>query len=121
MICGPYPWPLSEETREIESLASKETVSGSSGLVEYLDGLRPAVLVRIAKHVQGNPIVDMLVGAHAIHRLLHLAVTTITAFYGVGGRGKQLVIQKRQGLFPVGGLKLAQDFSDRLEAADSLT
>lgn len=64
---------------------------------------------------------DMLVGANAVHRLLHFAVTTIAPLHGVRGGRKQLVVEKRQGFLQVGGLKLAQDFTDGLESANALT
>jgi hypothetical protein len=70
--------------KQKESLASKEAFLACSRLVEDLDGFRPVVLLGIAKHIQGDPIVDMLLGADAIHRLLHLAVTTIAPLHGVG-------------------------------------
>src|SRR5271166_2146623 len=62
----------------------------------------------------------MLLGADAIDRLLHLAMTTIAPFHGVGCRRKRLVVEKRQGLFQIGRLKFAQDFTYRLETADAL-
>jgi hypothetical protein len=62
--------------------------------------------------------VDLLLGANAINRFLHLAVAAITPFCSVGGRRYQPIVEKSQGLFQIGGLKLAQGFSDRLEAAD---
>jgi hypothetical protein len=73
----------------------------------------------IAQHIEGDAIMDVLLGADAVDRLLHLAMTTVPSLYGVGSRRKLLVIQKRQCLFQMGGLKLAQDFVDRLEASDT--
>lgn len=71
-----------------ETLASKETVSGCSILVERLNGFGSAGLLRITEHVQGDAVVDMRLSTNGIDRLLHLAVATIAAFDRVGGRGK---------------------------------
>ena len=51
---------------------------------------------------QGNAIVEVLVRAHAIARLLHLAVATVPPFHGVGSSREQFVVKKRQRLLQVG-------------------
>ena len=63
---------------------------------------------------------DVLLGADAIDRLLHLAVTTVAPFHGVGGGRKQFVVEKRQRLVQVGRAKLVQDLADLLETANAL-
>ena len=73
--------------------------------------------VGIAEHVEGDPIMDVLLRADSVDRLLHLAMATIASLDGIGSRRQQFVIEKRQCLFQIGGLKLAQDFADRLEVA----
>ena len=64
--------------------------------------LSSILFVGIAQHVQGDAVGEVLLGTHAIDRLLHLAVATVPPFHGVGGRGEQFVIEKRQRLVQVG-------------------
>jgi len=57
-------------------------------LMERNGGLVTGGSLQVTLHVQGDTAADRLRGADSIHRLLHLAVTTVSAFDGVG-RGRQ--------------------------------
>jgi hypothetical protein len=54
----------------------------------------------IAKHVECDSIADVFLGAHAVDRLLHLAMPALVAFHGVRSRGQQLIIEEPLGPFP---------------------
>ena len=60
--------------RKVESLASKEGLLARDRLcsVQDIHGVGPAIFLEITKHIQREPVVDMLLGADAIDRLLHL-------------------------------------------------
>ena len=88
--------------------------------MENLDRFSALFFLRITKHVQGDAVVDVLLGTDAVDRLLHFAVAAVAPLHGVGGRGKQFVIEECQGLVKVGRAKPAQDFADLFEAADTL-
>jgi len=66
-----------------------------------------------SKHVDGNPSFDMSTCADAINGLLHLPMTPVAAFHGVGSRRQQFVVQEGERLFQVGREKLAEGFADR--------
>ena len=50
----------------------------------------------------------MRLGAYAIHVLLHLAVTAIAAFHGVGSGRKEFVVQEREGFLQIGRKQFLQ-------------
>ncbi len=50
----------------------------------------------VALHVDGDASADLGLGAYAVDGLLHLAMAAEAAFYGVGSRPKQGIIQKIQ-------------------------
>ena len=70
-------------------------------------------------HVQGNSRRDVWFRANAIHRLLHLAMTAVAAFHGIGSRRQKFVVQKRQRLLQVGREQLLQCLADLLEATNA--
>ena len=45
--------------------------------------------LQVALHVQGDAAADRLTGPYAIDRLLHLAVTAVSAFDRIGCGGQQ--------------------------------
>lgn len=53
--------------------------------MERFHGDGSVILLCFAKHVQGDAVVNVLLGADPINRLLHFAVTTVASFHGVGG------------------------------------
>ncbi len=53
----------------------------------------------LALHVQGDPRGEIRLGTHAVHGLLQLAGATVGAFYGVGCREQELVVQKGKCFF----------------------
>lgn len=71
-----------------------------------------------ALHVQRNPRGDVGLGANTVHRLLHLAMTAVAAFDGIGSRRQQVVIEERQRLLQVGGEQLLQGLTELSEAAN---
>ena len=66
-----------------ESLASKETVSAGPCSVEYLDGPRSIVLLRVAEHIESDPVVNVLLGSDTVDRLLHLAMAPVATLHRV--------------------------------------
>jgi hypothetical protein len=46
----------------------------------------------IAKHAECDSIADVFLGAHAVDRLLHLAVPAVAAFHGVRSRGGSVAL-----------------------------
>ena len=76
--------------------------------MENVQGVCPTFFLGIAEHVQGDAIGKGLLGAHAIDRFLHLTVATVPPFHGVGGRGEQFIIEKRQRLLQVGRAQLVK-------------
>src|ERR687896_570676 len=56
----------------------------------------------IAKHIKRDSVADIFPGAHAVDGFLHLVVTTVTAFHGVGSRREQLIVEEGECLFQVG-------------------
>ena len=86
--------------------------------MECLCGLLTVRRSLLTLHVQGNPCGDGCLGANAVDGFLHLAVTAVAALHGVGCRGQQFVIEKRQRLLQVGGEQLLQRLADPLEAAN---
>src|SRR5918996_5015930 len=48
----------------------------------------------IAKHIKRDSVADIFPGAHAVDGFLHLAVTTVATFHGVGSRREQLMSRK---------------------------
>jgi hypothetical protein len=76
--------------------------------------------LRIAKHVQRDAVIEVLLSAHAINRLLPLAVPTVAPVHRVGGRREQFVSEKCQRLLQVGRAQFVHEFPDRLEAAHAL-
>jgi hypothetical protein len=89
--------------------------------MERFPGVRAAVLLGITEHVQGDAVVDVLLSAHAIDRLLHFAVAPIPPFHGVRGGRQEFVIKKRQRLVQVGRAQLGQDRADFLETVNLVT
>ena len=53
--------------------------------VERFHGVGAVIPLRITEHVQGDAVVDVLLGANAIDGFLHFAVATVAPFHGVGG------------------------------------
>jgi len=66
--------------------------------MKRLSGLGSALTLGVAEHVQGDSLADVQAGSDAIDRLLHLSMTAIATFDGVGGRRQQGIIQKGQRL-----------------------
>ena len=63
----------------------------------------------------------MVLGTDSVYRFLHLAVTTVASFHGIGRRRQQRVVEIGQGFVQVGRLKLPQDRAHRLETTNPLT
>src|SRR5262245_35453650 len=76
---------LVPKVKFFESLASPPGLFTFSGLVQGFESLAARLAVRLAEHVQGDAVVDVLPGADPLDRLLHLAVATVAPLYGVGG------------------------------------
>jgi hypothetical protein len=72
-----------------------------------------------AFHVQSNPRRNVTLGANTIHRLLHLAMTAVPSFHGVGRGRKEFVIQESQCFLQVRGEELLQGFANPPEAPHS--
>jgi hypothetical protein len=72
----------------------------------------------IAKHVKGDAIAQAVPGTHAVDRFLHLAVTAVAAFHGVGGRRQQLVVQEGESLLQVGAKEFLKGLAYLLETTD---
>lgn len=79
------------------------------------ESVNAALLLAIAKHVERDPVGDILFRAHPIHSLLHFAVATEATLHGIGGRREQLVVEKCQGLVQVGRAEFVQELPDMLE------
>ena len=75
----------------------------------------------IAEHVHGDPAPDDVHGAHAVHRLLHLAVTPVGSLDRVGGGGKKRFVEERQCLVHGGRKQLLKCLPYRLEATSART
>ena len=75
----------------------------------------------VAVHIEGDASADLGLGAYAVDGLLHFAMATEAAFYGVGSRGQQGVIQKRQRLVEVLGEQLLERLADVFESAHAAT
>jgi hypothetical protein len=71
----------------------------------------------IAKHLKRDSVADIFPGAHAVDGFLHLAVTTVAAFHGVGSRREQLIVEEDEGLFQVGAEEFLEGRAELLEAA----
>lgn len=82
--------------------------------MEDLQRVRAAIFLGLTEHVQSDAVVDVLLSADAIERLLHFAVAPMPPFHGIRGGRQQFVSKKRQRLVQVGRLKLPQDLADLL-------
>ena len=82
-------------------------ISSCSRFMEGIERFRAALFLRVAEHVHGDPAVDMLLGAYTVDGFLHLAVTAIAAFYGIGRGRQQAVIQKGQRFLQVRRLEFS--------------
>ena len=71
----------------------------------------------IAKHIKRDSVADIFPGAHAMDGFLHLAVTTVAAFHGVGSRREQLIVEEGECLFQVGAEEFLEGLAELLEAA----
>ena len=71
----------------------------------------------IAKHIKRDSVADIFPGAHAVDGFLHLAVTTVAVFHGVGSRREQLIVEEGECLFQVGAEEFLEGLADLLEAA----
>jgi len=70
-------------------------------------------------HVQGQPCTELHLRAHAVDVLLHLAIAPIAPLYGIGRRGEQRSIEKRQRFFPRRGKALLQCVTEGGEPLDA--
>jgi len=70
--------------------------------VKELQGGQTGVNANVAEQIQGEPPHNLGLGADAVNRLLHFAVTPIAAFDGIGRGRKQAIIQESQGLVDIG-------------------
>ena len=73
----------------------------------------------VSLHVQGDTLLDVMMGADAVDGLLHLTVAAVASFDGVGSGRQQLVVEEGQGLLQVGREELGEGTADLLEAADA--
>ena len=69
-------------------------------------------------HIEGQASPDLSLWAHAIDLLLHLAIAPVAPLHGIGSRGQQLVVEKRQGFFQRGGKELLQRVTEGGEPLD---
>ena len=67
-----------------DTLATLPGVLSGSHLVEDLHRIGTPYFLTIVEHIQGDAVVDMLPGANAIDRLLHLTVAAVASLHGVG-------------------------------------
>jgi hypothetical protein len=84
-------------------------------ITKRLNGLPSALSLGLAEHVHGNSLADVRAGSDAVDRLLHLSVTAVAAFDGVGGRWQQGIIQEGQRFFQGGREQLVQRPAETLE------
>ena len=66
-------------------------------------------------HIQRQACTDLRLRAHPVDLFLHLAIAPVAPLHRIRGRGQQLVIEKRQGLFQRGGKELLQRVTQRGE------
>ena len=85
-----------------------------------MKGLVPSCALGFAPHIERNAGRDLLLGAHTIDTLLHLAIAPIAPFHRIRGRGEQFVIEKRQGFFQIGREHLFEGLANPLEARHPL-
>ena len=76
-------------------------------MMEAAESSGTAGLLGIADHIQGEAFLDVVLGTNAIDGFLHLAVTAIAAFYGIGRGRQQAVIQKGQRFLQVRRLEFS--------------
>ncbi len=88
--------------------------------MEGFGGKASGKRLEIAKHVERDSGDQARHGANTINALLHLPVTSVAAFDGVGSRRQQFVVQKRQSLVQVGREQLAQSLPHLLEASHAV-
>ena len=88
--------------------------------MEGFKSVGTALLLRIAEHVQGDTVGDMLLRPYPIHGLLHFAVAPVAALHGIGGGRKQFVVEKRQGLVQGRRLEFVQELPDGFEPPNAL-
>ena len=75
----------------------------------------------IAKHVECDAVADMFSGAHAIDRFLHLAMTTMAAFHGVGSRRESLHVEACECLVSIGAEQCLEGLARLPEATHPST
>lgn len=72
-------------------------------------------------HVQREACTDLLLCAHAVDLLLHLARAPVAAFHRIGRGGQQLLIEKRQRFFQRGGQELLQRVAQLAKPLETTT
>jgi hypothetical protein len=80
--------------------------------------LLPAFGLGFTPHIQCQAGTDLYVRAHTVDLLLHLAIAPVAPLHRIGGRGQQLVVEKRQGFFQRGGKELLQRVTEGGEPLD---
>ena len=85
--------------------------------MEGFRGEISAKRLEFTKHVERDSRDQTRHGANSVDALLHLSMTTIAAFDGVGSRWQQFIVQKRQRLLQIGREKLAQGLAHLLETS----
>ena len=70
-------------------------------IVQRLRCLCSSLGLCVALHVHGDPAADLGAGSHAVHRFLHLAMPAKASFNGIGSRGQERIVEKRQRFFQV--------------------
>ena len=70
-------------------------------------------------HIQCQAGTDLYLCAHTVDLLLHLAIAPVAPLHRIGGRGQQLVVEKRQGFFQREGKELLQRVTEGGESLNA--
>ncbi len=81
--------------------------------------LQSALRMGVAEHVRRDTLMDVRDGTDTVDRLLHLAMSAVASFDGVGGGRQQGVVQEGQRFFQRGREEFFERLADGLEASDT--
>ena len=71
-------------------------------------------------HIQRKTGTDLLVRAHPVDVLLHLAIAPVASLHRIRGGRQQFVVEKRQGFLQGGGKELLECLAQLGEAQEAL-
>jgi hypothetical protein len=75
------------------------------------EGLLTAFGVGFTPHIQRQACTDLPLRPYPVDLFLHLAIAPVAPLHRIRGSGQQLIVQKRQGLFPGRGKELFEGFA----------